>query len=184
MITALTVAKAPIRFDYPGLVHKCLHGRIFNTAVQVQQAWFDAIDLVDTPYFFFIDDDDDLPLNYSDVLAMCIDTHSAVAYTDENIGGERRYRKPYSQQAHLKNPTLIHHLALCDTSIAKEVIQKLPIGNFWPEMMLYWAMAKVGQAAHVPEIGYNWHRKSSGLHKAWFTVLGMYNSHKWCSENL
>lgn len=183
MITALTVSRNAVSMHYPGLEHECLFGREFTRAKHVQAAWFDAVKLVKTPYFFFIDDDDDLPSNYTSVLQKCIGADTAIAYTDEYVAGEYRTRGKYSQANHLANPVLAHHLVLCNTTIARRAIDKLPVGEFWPEMMLYWEMAKLGGASYIPEIGYHWNRGLTGLHKQWFTVLGMYNSIQWCKQN-
>lgn len=182
-ITALTVARARMSFNYPGVQSRCLHGREFRRAADVQAAWFDAIDLVDTSHFFFIDDDDELPADHAAVLARCLDSGTAIAYTDEMVNGERRARAPYTQKAHLEDPTLLHHLVLCDTALARDVVRELPRGHYWPEMLLYWEMAKRGGATHVPEVGYLWNKGSTGLHREWFTVLGMSNAHRWCMEN-
>lgn len=182
-ITALTVARERVDMGIDGVVNRCLPGRVFTRAADVQRAWFDAVDLVDTSHFFYIDDDDALPPNYLDVLARCMAADAGIVYTDELIGGERRARGPYSQSAHLKNPTLVHHLVLCETALAREVIRKLPRGHYWPEMMLFWEMAKRGGAVHLPEIGYVWNKREQGLHTAWFTVLGMSNSVSWCAQN-
>lgn len=182
-ITALTVSREPVHFAIAGVESRCLHGRVFKRAQDVQAAWFDAIDLVATSHFFFLDDDDDLPDNHLEVLAACEAAGTAIAYTDEMVNGERRGRAPYTQQAHLKDPTLLHHLVLCDTALARDVVRDLPRGHYWPEMLLYWEMAKRGGATHVPEVGYLWNKGSTGLHREWFTVLGMSNSHRWCAEN-
>lgn len=149
----------------------------------MQSAWFDAIDLVDTTHFFFIDDDDDLPDDHLEVLSSCAAAGTALAYTDELVNGDRRTRTPYSQQAHLNDPTLLHHLVLCETAAARQALRDLTRGHFWPEMQLYWQMAKLGGATHVPEIGYVWNKGETGLHRAWFTVLGMSNSVRWCAAN-
>jgi len=183
VITALTVARKVVTMDYTDLIHVCLSGRNFSRAKHVQLAWFDAIKLVKTPYFFFIDDDDHLPSNYISVLQKCKDANTAIAYTDEYVADEYRARDKYSQANHLANPTLAHHLVLCNTSIANEAIRNLPLGEFWPEMMLYWEMAKLGGASYIPEIGYHWNRGPTGLHKQWFTVLGMHNTIQWCKQN-
>lgn len=182
-ITALTVSRQPTGIRFPGLQHRCLHGRHFRSAADVQRAWFDAIALVDTEHFFFIDDDDYLPPNYPEVLERCVAAGAAIAYTDEEVNGARRDRAPYSQDAHLQNPLLVHHLVLCSTEAARQVVADLPLGHFWPEMLLYWRMAQRGRAVHVPEIGYLWNKRPSGLHRQWFTVLGMENSRAWCAQN-
>lgn len=183
MITALSVSRLGCSFAFEGLQHCCLAGREFATATDVQRAWFDAVQLVDTPYFFFLDDDDALPEDYTRVLQRCVDAQVGVAYTDELVNGERRVRRPYTQAAHLQDTTLLHHLVLCDTELAKAVIQDLPRGHYWPELMLYWEMAKSGGAAYVDDVGYLWQKKSTGLHRSWITVRGMANSRAWCAAN-
>lgn len=183
-VTAVTVSRAPVRRDWPGLEHKCLSGRVFRCAADVQRAWFDAIALVQTPHFFFVDDDDDLPVDHAEVLERCLSSRCAIAFTDEQVHGQRRHRQPYSQARHLADPTLVHHLVLCDTAVARAALQDLPRGEFWPEMLLYWRMAELGGAAHIPEVGYLWHRQPKGLHSEWFTVRGMHNSRSWCERSM
>ena len=182
-ITALTVARDAMNFAIVGVESRCLYGRQFRRAADVQAAWFEAIELVETSHFFFIDDDDDLPADHIEVLAQCLEANTAIAYTDEIVNGQRRQRAPYSQEAHLKDPTLVHHLVLCETDVARAALRDLPRGHFWPEMQLYWEMAKRGGATHVPEIGYVWNRGDAGLHAEWFTVVGMSNSTAWCAAN-
>lgn len=183
-VTALTVARKAVRMEIPGVQHRCLAGRIFTCVADVQRAWFDALSLVDTPRFFYIDDDDALPPDHLEVIAECIDTGAAVAYTDESIHGKVRRSAPYSQAAHLADPLLCHHLVLCDTALAREVVRDLPRGSYWPEMQLFWEMAKRGGAAYVPRVGYCWNKRATGLHREWYTALGMHNSRAWCAENL
>lgn len=182
-VTALTVARRPVHLGIPGVQHACLAGREFRRAADVQAAWLDALDLVQTPHFFFIDDDDALPADHLEVLAECVATGAALAYTDEMVNGERRTRGTYSQAAHAEDPCLLHHLVLCETALARDVARTLPRGHYWPEMMLFWEMAKRGGAAYVPRVGYHWNKGAAGLHSAWFTVLGMSNSRAWCMEN-
>lgn len=183
-VTALTVSRSPVFREWPALEHRCLSGRVFRRAEHVQCAWFDAIALVETSHFFFIDDDDDLPGDYLSVLDQCLSTRRAIAFTDEQVHGCRRRRHAYSQQLHIENPTLVHHLVLCETAVARAAIEDLPRGDYWPEMLLYWRMAELGGAAHVPEVGYLWHRQPKGLHSQWFTVSGMHNSRSWCQQSM
>lgn len=181
--TALSVCRRPFVLGLPGLEHRCLSGREFKSAADVQAAWLDAIDLVETETFFFIDDDDALPDDYLSVLEECAERGAAVAYTDEDVGGTRRARGEYSQARHLADPLLLHHLVLCRTEVARKVASALPRGHFWPELMLYWAMARRGGAAYVPRVGYHWRPRPGGLHRAWFTVLGIHRSRAWCAQN-
>lgn len=183
-VTALTVSREPVQMQFAaGIEHRCLSGRIFRSAADVQAAWFDAIELVRTPHFFYIDDDDALPADHAEVISRCIAAGAGVAYTDESVSGEHRQRQAYSQAAHFADPCLVHHLAVFDTALAREALRTLPRGNFWPEMLLAWELAKRAGAAHIDRIGYCWNRRAEGLHRQWFTVLGMANSRAWCMEN-
>lgn len=187
-ITALTVCNRPYSRQWPGLATAVLGGRHIRSAADAQAAWFDAIGLVETPHFFFLDDDDDLPADYLAVLDRCVAADVAVAYTDEAVqhpDGSRTVRRSraYSQADHLQAPTLLHHLVLCRTDAARAALQRLPRGHYWPELMLFWALAKQGGAAYVPEVGYVWHRGATGLHTQWWTVLGQVQSQLWCKRN-
>lgn len=182
-VTALTVARVDPRRSFSDLSTACLSGRLFQRASDVRDAWFDAVNLVETTHFFFLDDDDELPEDYASVLKDCLSENVAVAYTDELINERVWKQEPYSQETHLRQPGLIHHLALCRTEIAREAIRRLPRGDFWPEMLLFWEMAKIGGASYVPRIGYRWNQRPEGLHSQRFTVKGIYNSYQWCRAN-
>lgn len=183
LVTACTVSLYGMTKAWSGLWHVEVRGRRFERARDVQCAWFDAIAAVPTPYFFFIDDDDDLPADYLQVIDRCMKADAAIAYTDEMVDGQRRHRADYSQAAHLANPQLVHHLVLCRTADARAALEAVPRGDFWPEMLLYWQMAKIGCAKHVPEVGYHWQRRPDGLHRWHWTVRGIHNSLMWCKSN-
>jgi len=185
-ITALVVCDRPYTRTFEGLdvvVHDA--GRI-DSAAKAQAAWFDAIDSVSTEHFFFLDSDDDLPLAADRVLDRCLAANVPLAYTDElwiSEGGSHRHcGAPYSQDEHLARPLIVHHLALCRTDAARDAVHRLPRGHYWPEMMLFWELAK-GGARYVPEIGYHWNKRATGLHQQWFTALGQAQSRFWCLRN-
>lgn len=181
-ITALTVAREHVDRQIAGVEHRCLSGRIFGRAADVQAAWLDALELVETSHFFYLDDDDQLPDDHLAVLDRCLEQRAAIAYTDEMMGDQRLTRAPYSPDLHRRNPTLAHHLVLCDTEIAREVAAALPRGDYWPELQLFWMMARRGGAAYVPMIGYLWHPTPDGLTTKWWTVRGIVNSQIWCGS--
>ncbi len=182
-VTALTVSLEPVDRKLAGLETACLWGRRFSSAADVQAAWLDAIAEVRTDHFFFIDDDDELPENYLEVIDRCVRADAGVAYTDEIAGSERCSSEAYSQARHLERPMLLHHLVVCRTDVAREALKHIPRGHFWPEMQLFWTMAALAGAAHIPEIGYLWNRTPGGLHRRWFTVLGVSRSRAWCAHN-
>lgn len=186
-VTAVTICRDRYTRRWSGLEHAVLSGRRFASAADVQRAWFDSIDLVRTPWFFWLDDDDELPAGYLQVIERCVAAGAPLAYTDEEVrspDGSRTVRRarPYSQDDHLQAPTLLHHLVLCRTDAARAALQRLPRGHYWPELLLFWELAKQG-AAYLPEVGYVWRRGATGLHAQWWTVLGQVQSQIWCMNN-
>lgn len=165
-VTAVVLSPTNQSRDWPGL-EVVVHQQVFSDAAGMQAARFDAISFVKTPYFFFIDDDDDLPLDYPSVLAECLAVCRPIAYTDEAVVSKDGKRSviqsgPYSREAHYRNAMMLHHLVLCETSAALAAVAHLPRGHYWPEFMLYWELARSG-AAYVPRVGYVWNRRDGRL---------------------
>lgn len=184
-VTAVVLSARPYTRTFPGvdmLVHHCL----IADAQDLQAARFDSIAKVRTPFFFFLDDDDDLPANYPEVLDRCLLVEAPLVYTDEIIrfpsGNEMRRRSaPYSQEAHLADMLLVHHLVLCRTADAKVAVAHLPRGHYAPEQMLFWELAK-GGAQYVPVDGYIWNR-GTGMHTWPATSISQMRSMLWCAAN-
>lgn len=186
MITALILSAGPLERSIAGLEVVVHQARITN-ALEHLEARFDAIAKVKTDHFFFLDDDDALPDDYQRVLDLCVAADADLAYTDEMVvhPGQTailRARAPYRQSAHLRNPQLIHHLALCRTAAAKRAVARLPRGPFYPEMLLYWQMAKTG-AIYVPEPGYVWQRRADGLSANPHIVMSQVRTQLWCKKD-
>lgn len=165
-ITAVVLSPEAAHREWPGL-EVVVRQQVFSDAAGMQAARFDAIEHVRTPYFFFIDDDDELPADYLDVLADCRAVCSPIAYTDEEIVSEDGQRSvitsgPYSREAHYRNAMMLHHLVLCETAAALDAVARLPRGHYWPEFMLYWELARAG-AGYVPRVGYVWHKRAGRL---------------------
>lgn len=186
-ITALTICDKPYDRGYHG-VQAVVHapGGIRNAA-EAQTAWFDAVAKVETEHFFYLDDDDDLPQGYAGVLELAVSSDADLVYTDELVRSPDRpeYLRlagEYSQAAHLANFMLVHHLAVCRTAAARAAIARLPRGHYWPEMMLFWEMAKAG-AVHLPAVGYVWNRRPTGLHVIPSIVMGQTRSALWCKDH-
>lgn len=162
-----------------------VHVSTFRDAAGLLAARVKAIDRVQTPRFFFLDDDDDLPIGFETVLAECLSTDAALVYTDEIIrtgaGDQVRKSGPYSQAAHLEDMVLVHHLSVCDTAAARIAAAALPVGQYGFEPLFYWQLAKAG-AAYLPRIGYVWN-KGAGMHRTPSVAMGMHLSSKWAKEN-
>lgn len=170
-----------------GAERLCVPGGVIRSAAEQQAAWFRSIEPVRTPWFFWLDDDDDVPDDIGDVLAQCQNTEFDVAYTDElRVGSDGthsvRRGAPYSREAHLRDPMMLHHLVLMRTNVAREVLPGLPRGHYWPEMMLTWALAARG-AHYVPRIGYVWRRSAEGMSQQWWATHGMVRSQLWAKVN-
>lgn len=180
-VTAVVLSARRYARRWEGL-EVLLHRSFIADAQQLQRARFDAVLKVRTERFFFLDDDDDLPADYLQVIARCVDAGAPLAYTDEVVSGERVSRRPYSRAAHLSDPQLVHHLALYSTAAAREAVAVLPLGHYAPEVMLSWQVARRG-AVHVPEIGYNWNRRPGGMHSWPCTSLSQARALLWAKAN-
>lgn len=159
-----------------------VHRSFISDAAQLQRARFDAALKVRTKHFFYLDDDDDLPVDYLQVLQQCTQAGAPLAYTDELVAGERVSRRPYSRAAHLGDPQLVHHLALYRTEAARRAIAALPLGHYAPEVMLSWQVAKEG-AAYLPIVGYHWHRTPGGMHSWPCTSMSQARALIWARAN-
>lgn len=182
----MTVSNRGFDRRWPGLDQVVLRDRVFASAADVQAAWFDAIERVDADWFFMVDDDDELPDDYLDVIDRCRASGLPIAYTDELVvddhASTRRTPGAYSRHAHASDPSMLHHLVLCRTADARAAVSRLPRGHYWPELMLFWELAR-HDAAYVPAIGYVWNKRATGLHRAWFTGYGVMQSQLWCKEH-
>lgn len=179
-ITAIVLSRRRYARAWPGLSVQ-VHEQQIRDAAEFQHARFGAIAHVRSERFFFLDDDDELPADYLNVLADCVATGAPLAYTDQMVGDEARRSGPYSQEAHLRCAVLVHHLALYETSVARAAVGRLPRGHYYPEMMLAWETAKAG-AAYVPRIGYHW-IKRGGMH-TWPSIqASQVRTALWCKEN-
>lgn len=168
-----------------------LYKSVIRESKDLQHARFTAIEQAKTPWFFFLDDDDDLPDNYLSVIGKCIDAvkanGAAYAHTDEIVrisNGETWLRKsaPYTQNWHMQSPLLVHHLVLFDTAKAKLAVAKLPRGSYNPEFMLFWEAAKMG-TAYVPEVGYIWNKRRDAMHAQRETGVSCTRAKHWCIQH-
>lgn len=180
-ITAVILSPRPLQRVIPG-VATLVHVSRFNDATGLLEARMAALAQVRTPWFFFLDDDDALPANYLDILRRCVLANTPLVYTNEMINDTLRRSEPYSQEAHLKNPLLVHHLAVCQTDAALRAARVIPRGCYAVEPLLYFEVAK-GGASWLDEVGYHWRRKPNGL--SWHPTLtrGLVRALLWAKDN-
>ncbi|AVS68135.1 hypothetical protein C8245_22930 [Paracidovorax avenae] len=169
LITAIVLSASPVCIELPGLE---VLGRVqtLRNPADLHAARLDALSAVLTPWCFFLDDDDELPADYLDVLQACVAKADAMevpmAYTDEILrepgsADVRRCWYQYDRERHRCGPMGLHHLVLMRTANAKDAAARLPRGTYWTEHMLFWAMGGAG-AAYVPRVGYIWNRRANG----------------------
>lgn len=182
--TAIMFSRQPLHREIPGVV-------VLNSVQTVRgpeamlDARLDVLQRVKTPWCFYLDDDDDLPGGYLDVLAACADTGAPLAYTNELVitGDAQRVARgqAYDQAQHLQRPMMVHHLALMRTRDAVLAARSLPRGRYWAEMLLFWQLAK-GGAAWIDRVGYVWNR-GDGLNTKPWTHESQMRSAIWCGKN-
>lgn len=182
--TAIMFSRAPVHREITGVI--VLNPvQTVNGPQEMHAARLGSLQRVKTPWCFFLDDDDDLPEDYMEVLGACAGADQPLAYTNELMvmDGETTLRRsaPYTQDAHVSRPMLVHHLAVMRTADAKRAAGVLPRGRYWAEMMLSWQLAK-GGAAWIDRVGYVWNR-GAGLNSMWWTHESQVRSAVWCDKN-
>lgn len=185
-ITAVILS--PQALTDPGLTGVAVVNHVcqLKDHVEMNVARREALAKVTTPYWFYLDSDDDLPPDYAQVLEECTSMASHVAYTDELIrrpGLDDVTRKPgpYTQWKHMQNLLMLHHLVLCDTQATRDAMPKLPQGIEMFEMMLYFQLAK-RSVTYVPRVGYHWY-KGNGFHRKSDALRSLVRAAIWCARN-
>ncbi|MEG0052207.1 MAG: hypothetical protein RR715_02975 [Comamonas sp.] len=186
LFTAIVLSAKPVTLALPGVqVLGCT--QVLRSPAELHAARLDALAKVQTPYCFYLDDDDALPDDYLSVLQACRDKMqakgTALAYTDEILreaGKEdvRRTTYDYDSDLHAVRPMLVHHLAVMDTAKAQTIAADLPRGNFWTEHMLYWALGRLG-ATYVYRTGYIWNRNPRGFSRDPRILAAQVMSSRW-----
>lgn len=184
-VSAVILSANPVRLSLPG-VTVVPYISEFSDPAGLLAARCAAIKTVTTPWFFFLDDDDELPVDYLRVLDLCVTSGKPLAYTNEKViyRGRSLVRRSglYCQQAHLTNITYVHHLSVCRTDCALDALNVIPRGNYGVEPLLYFEMAKSG-AAWIDEIGYHWNTSGRGMSMHPLMLSAMNNSSTWAGEH-
>lgn len=184
-VSAVVLSSKPVALEIPG-VTVVPHVSTFADAAGLLRARLAALQKVKTEWFFFLDDDDELPADYLRVLGRCMAVDTPLAYTDELVrlsDGREQVRRsaPYSQDRHVQDFCLIHHLAVCKTEAARRAARKIPRGTYGVEPLLFFQVAKEG-ATYIDEVGYIWN-KGSGLNRHPSLLIGLVQSATWAHRN-
>lgn len=180
-ITAVILSPRPIVRRIAG-IETSVHVSRFSDAAGLLEQRLAALEKVQTEWFFYLDDDDELPPNYQDILRRCMAVSTPLAYTNERVNDKLRLSEPYSQKAHLRNPLLVHHLAVCRTEAAQKAARVIPRGTFALEPLLYFQVAKEG-ATWINETGYIWNRKPTGLSYHPTLTRGLVRALLWAQDH-
>lgn len=186
MISAVILSKKPVRTKIDG-VRVVNHVSTFNDARGLLNARLQALKKVSTEWFFYLDDDDELPTDYARVLERCTSVDTPLAYTDEKItsaDGSFKVRKSseYSEDKFVSDFMLIHHLAVCKTGSALNAAKVIPVGDYTVENLLFFAVAKQG-ATYIDDVGYIWNRRKEGLSYKPSIVIAQMQSATWAYKN-
>lgn len=180
-ISAVVLSSRTVTLRIPG-VTVLPYVSSFTDATGLFEARMAALRCITTKWFFFLDDDDELPSDYLSVLDECVSAGTVLAYTNEMVGTTLRKSRPYTQQRFINDPLLIHHLAVCDTKAARQAAQRIPRGCYMVENLLFFQVAKQG-ATYIDRVGYIWNKKNSGLHKHPSLLIGQVQSSTWAARN-
>lgn len=159
-----------------------MHVSRFDTPAGLLQARKDAIAKVDTPWFFFMDLGDRLPLDPRRALQVAQDTGAAVVYTNEVHGDKLVPARPYDREQHRQQPMFIHRLAMCRTDVAQRVAAEMPSGDFAFEPIFYWLMAEHGAVA-APYGGYHWRIDPRGFSQSTQYLKAILAAHEWVKRH-
>lgn len=185
-VTAVVLSPEPARESVLPGVEILNHVSKFSSVEGYNNAMETAVKKVTTPWFFMLNWDDSVPEDYQSVIADCVDGGHAVAYTDERVvtqnGSKIRVSGPYSQDAHVRNAFLMHHLVVCRTDSALAALAAVPREGMWLDMLLYFQLAKKG-VKYVPRVGYNWNKMENGFHKTPGMLRHVTHSAIWCARN-
>lgn len=192
LFTAIVLSAKPVTLQIAGVVVLgCT--QILRSPAELHSARLDALAKVQTPYCFFLDDDDELTDDYLSVLEECrskmLAQGAAMAYTDEilreasttGMRDHRRVAYSYDSDLHAKKPMLVHHLVVMDSAKAQATARVLPRGNFWTEHMLYWKLGLQG-AVYVIRVGYIWNRNPKGFSRSPQILAAQSFSMRWVNQ--
>jgi len=175
--TCLTLSKKPFQRE---LLPDCAYinqVQTFTSKYTLHKARLDSIKKVTTPYFFVCDTDDPMPTEL-------ITPDKGIIYGDNYIveNGIERVIKTgeWTSRKHIYYPQFIHK-PICNTEIAKEVINLLPDGDYYTDHILYYCLAQCGGFTYDERLVIKWNKFKTGQHKR--KTSDILNSINWLLVN-
>lgn len=184
-LTAVVLSPTPLELQIEGLVVVNLVSRI-DDHVKMNRMRRAALRRVKTEFWFYLDSDDELPIDYMSVFDECMDAGTVISYADELIRQHDEVdhlRQPgeYSSEKHAANMYMLHHPVICSTAGTRQVLPTIPEGGIEMfEMMLYFQLAKLS-TAYVPRVGYIWN-KGDGFHTKHDALQAVCMAAVWCNN--
>lgn len=83
-ISAVIQSRTPLEREIPG-VTVVPHVGVYKGTAEMLDARLAALQKVQTKWFFYLDDDDDLPDDYERVLQLCMAVPTKIAFTNEIV---------------------------------------------------------------------------------------------------
>lgn len=177
IFTCITLSKEPIEREVPDNCVYFNQVQTFTKKDSLHMARLKSIRNIDTPYFFVCDSDDPMP----DELLI---PDKAVLYGDMYIieNGIERIIKTgeWNSKKHIYSPQLIHK-PICNTELAKKIVEILPEGDYYTDQILYYCLALYGGFTYDERLIIKWNRFKTGHHA--HLRDGILNSVNWLLVN-
>ena len=159
-ITCITLSKEPfVRTDIPGGFEYVNYVSDFkNSMAALHDSWLNAVMLVRTKGFIFVDSDDPFPVNVR------LPKDKAILIGDEIILRFLHNKSFYTEEDYINNPTAIHK-AVCLTSPVHRLLPFIPKGTYLTEWMIYSCLIKLGGFEYDNSFVYTWNKQlGKGMH--------------------
>lgn len=159
-LTVLTLAATPID-PWNGNFTHVQHISSFDDAAGLHNARLDSIGRVETPYFSWVDADDPLPTFPDHVSAAVVYgpheryVHGGILTTDQP--------RSWARNTHLCSPLLIHK-AVCSTAAVRDVLPRVPRGEYYTELVLYFLLAHLHSWEISPGFVARWESAAGAMH--------------------
>lgn len=151
------------------------HVSVFTDQEDETYQRIQAINNIETPYFMFVDNDDELLDGASSIISKMISdldtTKYSIAYCD-HVVNDTSADTPvktvvsvgkYDEAKAMTNLGYLHHGVIVRTKDAKRLVNSLPNKGYHLQPVLYTALARTG-TVYINGAFYQWNKKSTGLH--------------------
>lgn len=170
-VTMITMSKQDFIHNYiPSNCEYVNHVQHFKDREDVVKTMLMAVSKVSTPYYFFCDDDDPVPL-----VVPTPTEPKGILYGDflsVYQGIERNRVMPmWTVDGHLRDPFLIHK-AVCSTELTLAISKHVPTHDILYEYLYHFFLADCYGFDYNTDYKYIWQKKNTGLHVKTLSIIG------------